>query len=309
MDRLRGFLRETYRLEPAALTPAERGFYGETWRLDTTDSRLFVKLDASPHRDVYRRSFHVVEHLRCHGIDFISRIVKTADGALCADFDGAVLGVFDWIDGAHIENDDTKFPEYDMLARVYAVPGEGLFIPREDFSGRSAGIFFGQWERLKRMPARPDAALLPELLGRHRGELTRRARRLELFAGRCAGDTASFFVTHGDAGGNLIQNGDKSYLVDWDEAMLAPSERDAWVMCPCDWAREAFQNALRRHGVGYALRPERLAYYCYYMFFFYLTAFMDEYLGGSNQADTVGEIKRYFEGFIEERVRYADTIV
>lgn len=84
-------------------------------------------------------------------------------------------------------------------------------------------------------------------------------------------------------------------MVDWDDALLAPPERDAWVMGFCDWARCLFQKSLRQQGIVYTLRPERLAYYGYYMFFFWLTwlircadaeetaAFLEEY-GGERTA-------------------------
>jgi len=292
------------------IAPAKRGFYGETWRLDTADHSCFLKLDYSAHQAIYERSFLVMEHLRDHGIDFISRIVKATDGQLCARFDGAVLGVFEWIDGENIETDDTKPPEYQMLARVYAVPAEGLAIPREDFSAERADKFYGQWDWLKRDAKDEAAAWLLAILERDREQLAHRAGRLRYFAQKCQGDTSHFYITHGDAGGNLIVSGDRFAIVDWDEHRLAPPERDAWVMC-CqdrpkrDWAQEIFHRELRRNGIGYVLRPERLAYYCYDYFFFYLT----EILGGFTQTGIIKqEIEAYFGCWIEECMRYADAI-
>ena len=96
-------------------------------------------------------------------------------------------------------------------------------------------------------------------------------------------------------------SGDKYFIVDWDNPILAPPERDAWVMCGKDWARDAFHDALRQNDIAYTLRPERLAYYCYDFFFFYLNAYLD----ASTQADTVEE---YINGWIEESFKYADII-
>jgi len=313
--RLCGFIRQTYGLEPTGIAPAKRGFFGETWRLDTADMRYFLKLDyTAGHQAIYERSFPIMAHLRNHGIDCISRIVHTARGELCARFDGAVLGVFAWIDGENIETDDTKPPEYRMLAQVYAVPAEGLAIPREDFSAEIADKLFGQWDQLRREPANETAARVYAMLEQNREKIRHRAERLRLFAAKCRGDASGFVITHGDAGGNLIVSGDRYFIVDWDYAMLAPPERDAWVMCCRDrswaWAQETFHNALQRQGIGYTLRPERLAFYAYHFFFYYLTEFLDafmqtggiegmeEYLGG-----TEGE-----SGWVEECFRYADTI-
>jgi len=304
-NRLCDFIRQTYGLEPGQITPAKRGFYGETWRLDTACGRFFVKLDYSDaHKGVYERSFPLIEHLRGHGIGFISKIVKTSRGELCVQFDGAVLGIFEWIDGENIETDDTKWPEYQMLAKVYTVPTAGLTLRREDFSARSAAMFFRLWNRLKRAPTEEGAARVLTLFEHNRSRLEHWAKRLSHFSGACEGDLSHFFITHGDAGGNLIADGDRFFLVDWDDPILAPPERDAWFMCPHEWAADVFHRALRQNGIRYTLRPERLAYYIYHYIFFYLT----EYLEGFPKANTAKEIEEYFEGWLMERVRHADTM-
>ena len=289
------FIRKEYKINPVALTPAKRGFYGETWRLDAVNTSYFLKLVYPDlHKTVYERSFPIIQHICDHGIDFISRIVKTKDGNLFARFDGAILGIFDWIDGENVETDATKIPEYQMLAKIYTVPTNGISIPREDFSDKIADKFFKQWNELE------DRQFLL-LFEKNRAKLEHRAKRLKHYAELCRDDTSDFFITHGDAGGNLIVSVDKYFIVDWDNPILAPPERDAWVMCSRDWARDAFHNALRQNGIIYTLRPERLAYYCYRFFLFYLTAYLD----ASTQADIVEE---YIDGWIKWSFEYADKI-
>ena len=293
--RLLSFIKSEYGIDSATITPAKRGFYGETWRLESADTRYFVKIVyATEHQDIYKRSFPVIRHLCDHGIGFISRIIKTKDGNFSKQFDSAILGVFDWIDGELIETDATKIPEYQMLAKIYTVPVHGVSIHCEDFSARSTDRVFEQWCALK------DKKVI-SLLEKSRSKIEHRAKRLKLFAERCKDDTTNFFITHGDAGGNLIVNGDNYFIVDWDYALLAPPERDAWVMCCKNWAMDAFHEALRHNGIQHTLRPERLAYYCYNYFFFYLAAFLD----ASSNADT---IEQYINGWIEESFRFADGI-
>jgi hypothetical protein len=92
-NHLINFIKREYDIEAVGITPAKRGFYGETWRLDTSDTSYFLKLVyLAVHKPVYERSFYIVQHLCNHGIDFISRIVKTANGRLFTQFDGAILG-------------------------------------------------------------------------------------------------------------------------------------------------------------------------------------------------------------------------
>jgi len=308
--RLLDFIRAEYGIAVLSLTPAKRGYFGETWRLDSAEKSYFLKLDCSElHKFIYEGSFHVVEHLREHGIGFISRIVRTADGELSTRFDGAVLGLFEWVEGDNIQDERTKIREYQMLAQIYAVPAEGLCIPREDFSCRSAGLFYAQCERLKSDPADETAVQILELFEQSRAEFARRAERLKLFSQRCQGDTSCFCITHGDAGGNVIIDGDRFTLVDWDDPALAPPERDAWFCLHWDWAMDAFHEALRQNGIGYTLRPERLAYYCYHSFFWYLTEYLATYFEIGNRGGNMCEaLKGYLDGWIVEEVRFADTI-
>ena len=274
--------------------------------MDTVNSRYFLKLDYSvPHKSVYEASFPVVQHLCDHGIDFVSRIVRTKRGQLCTYFDSAVLGVFEWMDGDIVETEDTKIPEYEMLAKVYTVPYGGLTIPRESFSDLKAVIFMDRYSQMQSSPVSEAGAGILEILRQNHSKIVARAKRLKEFSYRCQGDRSRFFITHGDAGGNLMMNKGRPCITDWDEVMAAPPERDAWVMCCQDWAREAFQKALHERGIIYALQPERLAYYCYHMFFTYLNAFLD----GFTRAEPAQEIREYFHGWIEDRIQFADSIL
>ena len=297
LARLCGFVDDQYGIKVEGIEPATRGFYGETWKLDAGERSYFVKLCySSPQKGVYERSFPVVEHLYQHGIDFISHIVKTKDGALSTQFDGAVVGVFDWIDGELTETDQTKGPEYDMLARIYTVPVDGVTIRREDFSGDSAAEFLQMWQACDD----PDVCALFES---RRQKLIERARRLSHFAALCQGDQTGFVITHGDAGGNLIVGPDKCYIVDWDDPLLAPPERDAWNMvCYKGWSTALFEAALRRHGIDYRLRTERVAYYCYYYCFFYLV----ELLQGLERPGVKDRLRVFFDDWAENRATYAD---
>ena len=173
-NRLCEFVRIEYGVESVGIAPAKRGFYAETWRLDSKNKSYFLKLDYSPHQSIYESSFSVIEHLCNHGIDFISRVVKTKRGDLSARFDGAILGIFDWIDGEHIETDETKIPEYNMLARVYQVPANNVHRSNEDFISKHVDKFYAQWDAM-------DDDRIKSLLEKRRALFEHRATRLKLF--------------------------------------------------------------------------------------------------------------------------------
>jgi hypothetical protein len=294
--RLIDFIKLEYGIEAANIAPAKRGFYGETWRITAQNSHYFLKIIyCNEHKLIYEKSFPVIQYLCDNGIDFIGKIVKTKSNELSTQFDGAVVGVFDWIDGENVQNEETKILEYQMLARVYAIPTDGLIIMQEDFSSRCSDEF---WTR--KFTQNNNKILT--LLENKREMLEYRTERLKLFSKLCRNDKTGFVITHGDAGGNFFVSNDSNFIVDWDGVFLVPPERDAWFMCSRDWAQNAFHSALKQNGINYKLRSERLAFYCYQFFFFYLNTFID---AGSG-ADVIEE---FISGWIKESFQWADNII
>ena len=307
LNRLTTFIHEKYGINATDITSARRGYYGETWRLEATSGHYFVKLDYFPrHQTKFQNSLPVVEYLCDSGIDFIGKIIKTRNGGLYSRFNSAVLGVFEWIDGENIETDDTKAAEYQMLCKIYPLTKQGLNIPAAEFTDVTAVRFYEKWENLKNMPTSEVNETLLLILERHSQKLSHNAARLSHFASLCQKNKADFYITHGDAGGNFMAGNGKNYIVDWDEVMYAPPERDAWVMCCRDWARKLFNQTLRENGITYQLCQNRLAFYCYHMYFLYLGEFLDDFTSHG----IVDSIAEYFSDtyFIKERIQFADKI-
>jgi hypothetical protein len=299
-DKLLKFIKLEYGIDAINIYPAKRGFYGETWRIDTIECSYFVKaVYSSAHKKVYQKSFPIIEYINHHGIDFISKIVKTKTEKLYIKYDDAVIGVFKWIDGENRQDEQSKVQEYQLLAKIYTLSTNGLEIVRESFLSESADTFLKKWATLA------SDAPINTLLKQHRDKIEHRANRLRFFSKRCCNSSvAPMFITHGDAGGNFITNGNKCYIVDWDTPILTSPERDAWFCMHWDWAMKAFHEALRENGINYYLRTERLAYYCYHMFFFYLNAYIDRFM---LNGDTPG-IEEYMDGWIEDSFKFADNI-
>jgi len=288
--RLRDFIAVTYPLTPTAIAPAKRGYFGETWRVDCEVGRYFAKLVHGYHAARYQKSFAVVEHLVTHGIECVSRIVKTHNNSLYCEFEGGTLGLFNWIEGENREDDSTKPAEYHILARIYAVDPTGLDIAREDFSPRAADKFFEQWAQVE------DETILA-LLESKRAEINQCARHFRHFSQICTGDNTGFVITHGDAGGNVLVHGEKYHIIDWDIPLLAPPERDAWFWMHRPWAMHAFHDALRQNGIHYTLRPERLAYYCYHMYFYYLNEILQAHFALGGEAAYLAD---YLDGWMND---------
>ena len=70
----------------------------------------------------------------------------------------------------------------------------------------------------------------------------------------------------------------------------------------------AFQESLERQHIQYSLRPDRLAYYCYHAFFWYLTLYLQTCLEVRDRGNLADELSAYLNGWIEDNIRFADTM-
>lgn len=306
INELKQFILENYNIKATSITKAKRGYYGETWKLESDQNTYFLKLDYLPrHQEIFKNSLAVIDYFTSCGVDFIGKVIKTCDHQLYSTFNNAILGVFSWIDGYNHETDETKASEYQLLCQIYPLSKAGFNIPTVQFSDNSAKKFYENWENLKLSSNNTANQKVLELLELNKDKLDYCASRLLKVANICAKDTSHFYITHGDAGGNYFIGNDKIYILDWDEVMYAPLERDAWVMCCRDWARDLFNDTLQKNHIDYALNYHRLAFYCYHMYFHYL----NEFLADHQFFDMSKRIEQYFkDGWINERIEFANTI-
>ncbi len=146
-------------------------------------------------------------------------------------------------------------------------------IPTAVFADDAATRFFQQWKTLKSAPKTDAGRTVLTIFERFKEKISHCATRLSRLAALCRQEEEALYLTHGDAGGNFFIRNGRNYILDWDEVMYAPLERDAWVMGCYGWARELFQDTLKANKIPYQLRLERLAFYCYHMYFFILANF------------------------------------
>ena len=305
---LNNFLLKKYGIAATDIAPAKRGYWGETWQVQAVDNCYFVKLDYNyPHQNLYKNSLAVMGYLCDNGIDFIGKVVKTRDSELYAHYETAVLAVFEWIDGENVETDDTRTFEFQMLCKIYPLTKQGFNIPIIEFSDNTAVKFLQKWNELKNAPSSEANNIVLSMLEGRSKDLHHRAARLSHFASLCQNDMSNFYITHGDAGGNFFVGDDgKHYILDWDEVMYAPLERDVWVMACRHWARELFNDTLHENNISYELRPERLAFFCYYMHFLFLYEFLNDFMLKGIVESISNELSE--NSWIEERINFADEL-
>lgn len=99
--------------------------------------------------------------------------------------------------------------------------------------------------------------------------------------------------------------------MDWDSAMIAPPERDAWINIWDRQALDAIDGILAREGLPARLRQERLCYYCYDWFYRYLAEHLEVILQarGPQRLTLVQGLRDYLEhGWIYRQLAAADRV-
>ena len=270
-------LQTEYGLAIRNIVPAERGFYGETWEICTPAGKYFAKLDRWPcHKESYRASLSIVQYIADSGIVFVPKVIATRRGQLCCAFQDGVLAIFAFAPGVLLEEYAVE-DLYSCLSQIYALQTDSLSLDAEDF-GCEIVQTCARLSQASELPATARAAL-----EKRQSAIARYASRLACFSAICQKDRSDFHITHGDAGGNFMSNGERFFLVDWDSVKLAPIERDAWVFMSSPAQLCAIQRTINQNGVAYHLRWERLCYYSYFYFFYYLEGYLSSILSATQE--------------------------
>ncbi|MFF4880643.1 phosphotransferase enzyme family protein [Micromonospora sp. NPDC000668] len=179
----------------------------------------------------------VTAHLAGQGVPGIPAPLRTRDGRLCGDRDGRRLSVVPWVsdhralDGPMTEAHWRTYGE--LLAAVHAVPVTDELMRLLPAGGAAyPAIVAGTRAMAERLrapdPADPAGPLLAELAGVWSAVADRVSALTREVERRAADPAGPVVVCHGDPHlGNLLLGPDgQVWLIDWDDAVLAPPECD-----------------------------------------------------------------------------------
>jgi Phosphotransferase enzyme family len=275
------FIGREYSLDVAEIVEGPRGWVGETFVVSGAGGeRYFAKLFNA--QNAFRApdsSLLVLEQLRQHGIDNLVYPLRTIGGALSLMFGEMRLVLFEFIGGVSgLEGYD--FLQYaDIMARVHQASAPAMRdLPVEDF-----GLEFNEplavtMQRLWQSEGDTHAQVeLRRFLGRYRAQIDAYWDELQALALSCRAANWTPVITHNDAIAHnlLVDQAGKVYIIDWDEMMLGPRERDNWFWLYGDEAAD-FLRVYRRYFPGYEPDAAMCRFFLLRRFFEDLSGFMVE---------------------------------
>ncbi|HZN73120.1 MAG TPA: phosphotransferase [Micromonosporaceae bacterium] len=234
-ERLRAWVREDFGVEFGALDEVGHGAdeAAQLWRAAGKDGRRYaVKLSGGG----TPAGLLVTDHLARYGVPGIAGPVRTRDGRLWSERDGRRLSLAPWVSDHRALDGGMTAAHWEaygaLLARVHATPvAEELaaVLPRESHTHERALSLHRLVER--RLGAGPVDDLAEAMVRQWHGaagQVRTLLVQADALGGEIRGRPETGVVCHGDPhlGNLLLGEDERVWLVDWDDAVLAPPERD-----------------------------------------------------------------------------------
>ena len=246
--RLISLLSDAYGIQVDNLEPGERGTVAETWVVASPVGRFFVKsVPVGRYSTLLGRAVPIQARLWDAGYIQMNRPIATTSGTLTVEMGTHILVVYDCIDG--VATNDYPFEPYvDLLSTLHQTKvavDDQIETFDIDSAARAESVVKAALARRDRDPLVDAVRAALERLGPSLERDIAEAHRTRLAL--AARPNLAMVITHNDAAGNvMIRTDGRLCLVDWDELLLAPPERDTWRHLVDPVRAAAFLTCYRR---------------------------------------------------------------
>ncbi len=305
-------LRTHYGIEAASLTllPLGADVHSCVYRAHTLDQRsYFIKLKHGHDHDI---SVEIAELLQSAGIHQIVSPVQTVDGRSTQCIENSTLIVYPFVEGQDGFNralTKRQWIEFGRALRQIHALEVPLFtqnrIRQEAFSAKWRDAVRSIYAHVEDKPVVDEVALkLQTFMKKHMADIQRLVDRAQQLAEILHSHSPKFVLCHSDIhAGNVLMDGNAEvYLVDWDEPIMAPKERDLMFIgggVGNVW-NKTFEEELFYQGYGETdVNPTLLAYYRHERIVEDIAIYSRELLlssaGGADRLEMYGHFIAMFE--------------
>jgi spectinomycin phosphotransferase len=227
-------LRTGYGIAPHALTflPIGNDIGSASWRADCPGVSYFVK--ARRRAAFSAASLEVPRFLADLGVPHIPSPMRTSSGALSIEVEDFAISLYPFIagrPGADPGMSDEQWTAFGATMRqIHAAvlpPDLQKIVPRETFVAPRRQLI-GRIEKALSAPTNPIARELAESWSAHREQIRTVVERADSIGTRLRDRSPAAVLCHADLHTRnvLVEPNDEWWLIDWDEAVIAPRERD-----------------------------------------------------------------------------------
>lgn len=261
----------------------------------------------NPRRQAFfLHGLRVTEALREQGITFIPGLIRTTDGARHIELEGAPAALYEYLAAEHTWAFDRE-DAFRKLAAIYRVSER--FADKASFWQETfADGFIARYEQelaafFQQEPVTEEAAAIHKLIAPHRAYLERCPDLAARATAASRKVQAPYYLTHSDYTNNVLvaPSGDQ-YLIDFDEAMFGPLERDGFLsIAPEDEAAALWHDVMRETIPDYSVNTDFIRYYLFERFMVDLATFLRESVqhpDAVHRAKLVDSTRDYLVGWL-----------
>ncbi len=229
------FLNTHYGIEVASLTflPLGADINASVYKAQTLDQKsFFIKLKQGHHHDT---SVEIVELLHSAGIQQIIPPIRTIHGKSTQRIDDFTLIVYPFVDGQDGFNRDLTDDQWTALGKTLKQVHE-VEVPlpiqhrirREAYSPKWREVVRSIYVHIEADPIADEIALkLQKFMKKNMPAIRRLVDRAQQLGEKLQNQPHKFVLCHSDIhAGNVLIEKNEIYIVDWDEPIMAPKERD-----------------------------------------------------------------------------------
>lgn len=231
---LQQVLATNYDLNIDSIVDAPRQFVAETFIVNTKDQgKYFCKvIDKKLFIDGVIASLPALVSIHELGFDRINYPIPSKSSDLYVYENDNLVVLFNYINAPQ-NYDYDNYVLGQTLAQVHKLTSKvRVPIPKESFKYKHLNIFE---DRLQEIISFKNSDginnNLSNLLNERQKEILDFYKKFLQVAEACQNKKYQLFITHGDSPGNILVKSPKDiYIVDWDDILLAPVERDLWFL-------------------------------------------------------------------------------
>lgn len=217
-----------FEVEALSLLPLGADLKASIYKAQTKDESYFVKIKQGRHPDI---SVSITNLLHSAGISHIIPPVQTRDGQSIQYVDDFTLIVYPFIDGQNGFEISLSDDQWIILGKTLKQIHE-IDVPASIQAQLRLETYSPKWREIVRqlfihhVVHEEVAVNLMQFMKEHKDSIFKLVHQAEILAEKLKNQSLPFVLCHSDIhGGNVLIN-DNLYIIDWDEPMVAPKERD-----------------------------------------------------------------------------------
>jgi spectinomycin phosphotransferase len=231
MENLISKIESGYNLQLTNLKNAPRGFVAQTYFAQTQNGNIFIKIiPKGKFTTLIEQSSKAQNQLATH-FKFIQSIISNKSGNLVEDWGDSIIVIYPKIEGVGVESNKVdKDALTDALTQIHRLKSLGVKLKSEDFDPLFEKYYHNLESILMGKKYSGVEKEFQEYLV-HKYDIIKKTHFewLEIKKQCQTRSKKNFCITHGDALGNtVVDKSGELWIVDWDDIMLAPKERDLW---------------------------------------------------------------------------------